>query len=172
MRFLMVDRILRLEPGKEAVILKNVSNSEDYFADHFPGRPIMPGCLILEACDQAARLLLSDSSGFRRLPRLEELANGKFRHFVQPGDVLQVHVVVMSQDAGGATVQVSASVGPRGVAQASLTYRLVEAAGDPGVTRACAQMREFFEALTTDPLAGVTDSRGLGARPGGESTGA
>ncbi|HSB68239.1 MAG TPA: 3-hydroxyacyl-ACP dehydratase FabZ family protein [Candidatus Methylomirabilis sp.] len=172
MRFLLVDRILRLEPGKEAVILKNVSNSEDYFADHFPGRPIMPGCLILEACDQAARLLLARGSGFRRLPRLEELTNGKFRHFVQPGDVLQVHVVVTSQDAGGAKVQAAASVGPRGVAQASLTYRLVEGAGDPGTARACDQMREFFEALTTDLLADVTDSRSLGARPGGDTSGA
>ena len=90
MRFLLVDRILRLEHGKEAVVLKNVSNSEDFFADHFPGRPVMPGCLILESCDQAARLLLASNSDFRRLPRLELVANGKFRYFVQPGDSLHI----------------------------------------------------------------------------------
>jgi 3-hydroxyacyl-[acyl-carrier-protein] dehydratase len=55
MRFLLMDRILRLEEEREAVGRKNVSNSEDDFADHFEGRPIMPACLILEACDQAAR---------------------------------------------------------------------------------------------------------------------
>ncbi|HYL81377.1 MAG TPA: 3-hydroxyacyl-ACP dehydratase FabZ family protein, partial [Candidatus Acidoferrum sp.] len=129
MRFLLVDRILRLEQGKEAVVLKNVSNSEDFFADHFPGRPVMPGCLILESCDQAARLLLASSSGFRRLPRLEQIANGKFRYFVQPGDSLQVHVRVLSQNPQGATVRASASVGDRLVAQASLEYRLEDPAG-------------------------------------------
>jgi len=172
MRFLLVDRILRLEEGKEAVILKNVSNSEDFFADHFPGRPIMPGCLILESCDQAARLLLAKSSGFRRLPRLEQVANGKFRYFVQPGDSLQVHVMVVSQDAEGATVRASASVGDRSVAQASLEYRLVDAAGDPGATRACARLREFFEVLTTDVFSGVMENRARGASPGGDAAGA
>ncbi|HSB80807.1 MAG TPA: 3-hydroxyacyl-ACP dehydratase FabZ family protein [Candidatus Methylomirabilis sp.] len=172
MRFLLVDRILRLEQGKEAVILKNVSNSEDFFADHLPGRPIMPGCLILESCDQAARLLLAKSTGFQRLPRLEQVANGKFRYFVQPGDSLQVHVSVVSQNADGATVRAAASVGDRSVAQASLTYSLVDAAGDPGATRACAQLREFVEALSTDVLSGVMESRARDAGPGGDAAGA
>ena len=172
MRFLLVDRILRLEQGKEAVILKNVSNSEDFFADHFPGRPIMPGCLILETCDQAARLLLASSWGFRHLPRLEQVANGKFRHFVHPGDSLQVQVVVVSQDAGGATVRASVSVGDRSVAQASLTYRLVDATADPGVARACAQMREFFEILTTDPFSILTETRVPPVAPAGDAAGA
>jgi 3-hydroxyacyl-[acyl-carrier-protein] dehydratase len=172
MRFFLVDRILRLEPGKEAVILKNVSNSEDFFADHFPGRPVMPGCLILETCDQAARLLLGCSSGFRQLPRLEQVTNGKFRTFVQPGDSLQVRVMLITQDAEGAKVQASASVGDRSVAQASLEYRLEDSTGDPGATRACARMQEFFEALTTDLFGGVMTSRARDASPGGDATGA
>jgi 3-hydroxymyristoyl/3-hydroxydecanoyl-(acyl carrier protein) dehydratase len=55
MGFLLVERILRLGEEREAVVRKNVSNSEDDFADHFEGRPIMPACPILETCDQAAR---------------------------------------------------------------------------------------------------------------------
>jgi 3-hydroxyacyl-[acyl-carrier-protein] dehydratase len=97
MRFLLVDRILRLAEGNEAVVRKNVTNSEDFFADHFAGRPIMPGCLVLETCDQAARLLLGKSGGFAVLPTLEAVANGKFQHFVQPGDSLEIHVVVVEQ---------------------------------------------------------------------------
>ena len=79
MRFLLVDRILRLEEGREAVVRKNVSSSEDYFTDHFEGRPIMPGCLILEACDQAARLLLARSAGFRCLPGLVQVVSDGHR---------------------------------------------------------------------------------------------
>lgn len=152
MRFVLVDRILRLEPGKEVVILKNVSQSEDFFADHFPGRPIMPGCLILEACDQATRILLGSSAGFSRLPVLERVVNGKFRHFVQPGDSLRVRIVVASQTTASADVRASVSVEERTVAQASLIYRLVDPAEDAGAARVCMRMREFYEVLTADPI--------------------
>jgi 3-hydroxyacyl-[acyl-carrier-protein] dehydratase len=169
MRFVLVDRILRLEPGKEAVILKNVSNSEDFFADHFPGRPIMPGCLILETCDQAARLLLGMSFGFTRLPMLEQLMNGKFRHFVQPGDSLHVHVTILSQTAAAAEVRASASVAERTVAQVSLAYRLVDVAEDPGAARVCSRMREFYEVLTTDPVSIAWENRARAMSRGREA---
>lgn len=172
MRFLLVDRILRLEQGREAIVRKNVSNSEDFFADHFAGRPIMPGCLILETCDQAARLLLGKSSDFTLLPALEHVVNGKFQHFVQPGDSLQVHVVVISQTAGSAEVRVSATVEDRTVARASLIYRLVNAAGNPGAARACARMREFYEVLTTDPVSIALENRARAMGQGGEGNGA
>lgn len=172
MRFLLVDRILRLEQGKEAIVRKNVSNSEDFFADHFAGRPIMPGCLILETCDQAARLLLGKSSDFTCLPALEHIVNGKFQHFVQPGDSLQVHVVVVSQAAGSAEVRASAIVEDRTVARASLIYRLVDATGDPGAARACTRMREFYEVLTTDPVSIALENRARAMGQGGEGNGA
>lgn len=168
MRFLLVDRILRMEQGKEAIIRKNVSNSEDFFADHFAGRPIMPGCLILETCDQAARLLLGRSSDFTVLPSLQQVAHGKFQHFVQPGDSLQVHVVLVSQAAGSAEVRASASVEDRTVARVSLLYRLVDAAGDPGAARACARMRGFYEILTTDPVSIALENRARAMGQGGE----
>ncbi len=157
MRFLLVDRILRLTPGKEAVILKNVSNSEDFFADHFPGRPIMPGCLVLETCDQAARLLLAKSAEFRQMPKLTTVGSGKFRHLVQPGDALHVQVTVVAQDAGTAKVRATVAVGERIMAQAVLSYALVTAAEDPAAARACGRLREFYEALTTDPFAAAME---------------
>jgi len=150
MRFLLVDRLLRLEEGKEIVVHKNVSNSEDYFADHFEGRPIMPGCLILETCDQAARLLLGKSEGFARLPSLEQVVNAKMRHFVQPGDLLEVHAAVVRQAADTAEVRASVTVGERTVARTSLLYRLTPASSDTLTARACAGMRAFYETLTTD----------------------
>lgn len=172
MRFLLVDRILRLEEGKEAVIRKNVSSSEDYFADHFVGRPTMPGCLILETCDQAARLLLAKSSGFKILPTLDHVANGKFQHFVKPGDSLEVHVVVVSQTSGSAEVRVSASVEERTVARVSLTYRLADSAEDSAAARACARMQEFYEILSTDPVSIALENRARAMRQGREGNGA
>jgi len=171
MRFLLVDRILRLEEGKEAVVRKNVSNSEDYFADHFEGRPIMPGCLILETCDQAARLLLGKSAGFACLPSLEQVVNAKMQHFVQPGDLLEVRVAVVLQAADGSEVRASASVDERIVARASLHYRLIPASTDTLTARACARMREFYEVLAADMERAATDRRSAAARPGGEADG-
>ncbi len=170
MRFLLVDRILRIVPGAEAVVLKNVSNSEDFFADHFPGRPIMPGCLILEACDQTARLLLASSAGFRSLPKLEQVINAKFRHFVQPGDSLQVHVAMRPAAEGEAEVRATAAVGDRTVVQATLIYRLVKSSGDPAAARALDRMRAFWEVLTNDPLgpSGQEDAQ-VGGPPHGDS---
>ena len=170
MRFLLLDRLLRLEEGKEVVVRKNVSNSEDFFADHFANRPIMPGCLVLETCDQAARLLLGKSAGFAVLPSLESVASGKFQHFVQPGDSLEVHVVVVRQTSDGAEVRVSASVEGRVVARASLTYRLEAAAEDPEAARACERMRELYRVLTTDLLHAAREyqTRGAGSDRGVE----
>lgn len=150
MRFLFVDRILRLEPGREIVVRKNVSNSEDFFADHFEGRPVMPGCLILETCDQTARLLLAASADFACLPSLAQITNAKMQHFVQPGDLLEVHAVVARQAVDEAEVRASASVGERTVARVSLAYRLSPAASDTLTARACERLRGFYELLTTD----------------------
>lgn len=168
MRFLLVDRILRLEEGKEVVIRKNVSNSEDFFTDHFANRPIMPGCLILETCDQAARLLLGKSADFRSLPSLEGLANGKLHHFVQPGDALEIRVVIIRQTGEAAEVQAVASVEGRTVARATLTYRLEATAADPEAARACERMREFHRVLTTDLLEAARDSQPRAAGSGRE----
>jgi 3-hydroxyacyl-[acyl-carrier-protein] dehydratase len=169
MRFLLVDRILRMEPGKEAIIRKNVSNSEDFFADHFPGQPIMPGCLLLETCDQAARLLLGSSVGFTRLPVLERVVNGKFRYFVQPGDSLRVDVAVTSLTAVSADVRANALVEERSVAQVTLTYRLVDSTEDAKVASVCARMREFYETLTADRVGIAWESRARATSQGREA---
>jgi 3-hydroxyacyl-[acyl-carrier-protein] dehydratase len=171
MRFLFVDRILRLEPGREAVARKNVSNSEDFFSDHFAGRPIMPGCLILETCDQVARLLLASAQGFARLPSLTDVTNGKFQHWVQPGDILEVRAAVAGEAGPGARVRVEASVEGRRVAQAVLTYAFQPADADPVTARACARMQAFYEGLTTDPVeaARARRTRDLADREGGRA---
>ena len=171
MRFLFVDRILRLEEGKDVVVRKNVANSEDFFADHFEGRPIMPGCLILETCDQAARLLLAKSADFACLPSLEQVTNAKLEHVVQPGDSLEVHAAVIRRTADGAEVRASAASAGRTVAKASLLYRLIPATTDTMAARACARLRGFYETLATDMGAVLTERTTPAPRPTPETGG-
>jgi len=94
--FLMIDRVKEIEPGKRIVALKNVSANEPHFEGHFPGNPIMPGVLILEAMAQAAGLLVFRSEGTK--PDADSvyyyvgIDNARFKKPVVPGDVLEVEV--------------------------------------------------------------------------------
>jgi 3-hydroxyacyl-[acyl-carrier-protein] dehydratase len=91
--FLLIDRVLEIEPGKRLVGLKNVSANESFFEGHFPGYPIMPGVLVLEALAQAgAVLLLSDEKERDKLPLFAGVDRCRFRRPVAPGDQLRLEV--------------------------------------------------------------------------------
>jgi 3-hydroxyacyl-[acyl-carrier-protein] dehydratase len=95
--FLLVDRILEIEPGKRIVGIKNVTYNEPFFPGHFPGRPIMPGVLIVEAMAQTAGVL-----AFKSIPEEEQrkpvlflgLDNVRFRKPVVPGDQLRMELEI------------------------------------------------------------------------------
>src|SRR2546423_7493152 len=92
----MVDRVKECEPGKRIVALKNVSANEPYFQGHFPGRPIMPGVLILESMAQAAGLLVFSGEGHGqrddRVYLYVGIDNARFKKPVTPGDQLEIEV--------------------------------------------------------------------------------
>ncbi len=89
--FLLVDRVLELEPGKRAVAIKNVTANEWFFQGHFPGRPIMPGVLIIEALAQTAAVaLLADRPPTEELPLFAGIEDFRFRRPVRPGDQLRL----------------------------------------------------------------------------------
>lgn len=94
--FLMIDRIKDIEPGKRIVALKNVSANEPYFQGHFPGRPIMPGVLILEAMAQAAGVLVFRTQGTmpddKTVYYYVGIDNARFKKPVLPGDQLEIEV--------------------------------------------------------------------------------
>ena len=95
--FLMIDRVIEIELGKRIVAIKNVSINEPFFQGHFPGTPIMPGVLIIEAMAQAggvlARLTLSDSNEKGQGPVFfMSIDKVKFRKPVIPGDQLRLEV--------------------------------------------------------------------------------
>lgn len=95
--FLLVDRILELEPGKRIVGIKNVTYNEPFFPGHFPGQPIMPGVLIVEAMAQTGGLLVFNSLSEvdRRKPvYFLGLDNVRFRKTVIPGDQLRLELEI------------------------------------------------------------------------------
>ena len=112
--FLLVDRVLEIETGKKLVAFKNVTINEEFFQGHFPGHPVMPGVLILEALAQACALLAYKSSGLDPhdlVIYLMAIDNAKFRKPVVPGDrltltaeVVRVKGVIWKQ-RGVATVE-------------------------------------------------------------------
>ena len=128
MRFLFVDRILALDPGRSITTLKNVSATEDVFGDHFPGYPILPGALVVESFEQASQLLIGVSHEFARVGRLRAVQRGAFRQFVRPGDQLHVQSVRIAGDDDTWILDASAEVDGRRVASAVLEFAIVTAA--------------------------------------------
>ena len=124
--FLLVDRIVEMMPGERIVGLKNVSINEPFFAGHFPGNPVMPGVLIVEAMVQVAAILVSfrrDIEG--RLIYLANLERVRFRRAVRPGDQLITTVVALRGKGPFGKAQVTATVEGMVVAEGIVTYGLV-----------------------------------------------
>ncbi|HEU4857003.1 MAG TPA: 3-hydroxyacyl-ACP dehydratase FabZ [Rhodanobacteraceae bacterium] len=94
--FLLVDRVIELDPGKSIAALKNVSFNEPFFQGHFPGHPVMPGVLIVEALAQASGLLIglsgTNMAKDDRIFYLAKVDNARFLRPVVPGDQLRLEV--------------------------------------------------------------------------------
>jgi beta-hydroxyacyl-ACP dehydratase FabZ len=96
--FLLVDRIVEWDPGKRIVGIKNVTINEPFFQGHFPGHPIMPGVLIVEALAQTGGILaLKAMGGGKRIAYFTGIDNCKFRRPVIPGDQLRLEITVIAR---------------------------------------------------------------------------
>lgn len=100
--FLLVDRVVLLEPGKRLVAWKGVTMNEPFFVGHFPGKPVMPGVLILEALAQACGLLAMKSIGADedvkdKVTFLMSIDGARFRRPVVPGDRLELHAEIVKR---------------------------------------------------------------------------
>jgi 3-hydroxymyristoyl/3-hydroxydecanoyl-(acyl carrier protein) dehydratase len=130
MRFLLIDRVISWEPGRSAAAVKNVALSEDFFEEHFPGKPIMPGALVLEGMAQLAGLLLEEAlrrdSGRRAKALLTIVERAKFRRPVYPGDQLEYRVQLAAMNELGGQVEATASCGGAPRAECRLTFAFHE----------------------------------------------
>jgi UDP-3-O-[3-hydroxymyristoyl] N-acetylglucosamine deacetylase/3-hydroxyacyl-[acyl-carrier-protein] dehydratase len=126
--FLLVDRIYDLEPGKRVCGIKNVTINEPFFQGHFPGHPIMPAVLIIEAMAQTGGVLLM--SGFEdpkgKIVYFSGIDNARFRQPVTPGDQLRFECVMQKSRGALCKMHGTAWVGDRKVAEADLMSAVVE----------------------------------------------
>jgi 3-hydroxymyristoyl/3-hydroxydecanoyl-(acyl carrier protein) dehydratase len=146
MRFLLVDAILEWEPGKQAKGVKNVSLSEDFFDDHFPLKPIMPGVLVVEGMAQLSGLLLEESmrrQGKKIKALMSLMEKVKFRHPVYPGSQLQYVCEILQINEYGGKVSAAASVAGETTTECTLLFSFHEF-GNPTQDAARARVLETW----------------------------
>jgi UDP-N-acetylglucosamine acyltransferase len=135
----LVDAVTEHEPGRRVVAVKNVTVNEEFFQGHFPGAPLMPGVLMIEALAQVATILLLHGDGDQPAGRafLRGVDNAKFRRQVVPGDRLRLEVTLASRKTRIARAHATASIDQTIVAEAELVMGLLPEAtahGREGVT--------------------------------------
>ncbi len=125
---LLVDRVVEIEPLKRLVAIKNITMNEQVFQGHFPGAPVFPGVMIIEAMAQAGAILL-----FREIPNREEkllyftgIDEAKFRRPVVPGDQVRLEVTVLKYKMGYAKLHAEAFVDGQLVAEANISSALAD----------------------------------------------
>ncbi len=124
--FIMIDRIIELEPGKRAVAVKNVSGNDMVFLGHFPDKAIMPGALILEGMAQTAIILFAtgekSGSGDRKPMYFFGSVKARFLNPAVPGDQLRISVENVKSLPTGAYVSGEAFAGDKKIAEAELVF--------------------------------------------------
>lgn len=125
MRFILVDRILSLEPGLRVVAARTIPPDEDYFQDHFPGFPVVPGVLLTEMMGQAAAKALDGERRPRGKAMLAKILSASFRQWVRPGDEVMLHAEISANTERYANADCRAEVNGKPVAQASLFFTFV-----------------------------------------------
>jgi 3-hydroxyacyl-[acyl-carrier-protein] dehydratase len=127
--FLLVDRVVEVSPGQRLLAYKNVSYNEPFFAGHFPGHPVMPGVLILEALAQSCAILAYQSVGVdpqQKVTYLMGIDKARFRRPVVPGDRLELAVEVLKQKETVWKMRGTATVNALKVAEAEFLATVVD----------------------------------------------
>jgi 3-hydroxyacyl-[acyl-carrier-protein] dehydratase len=125
--FLLIDRVLEYEPAKRVVAIKNVTMNEPFFQGHFPGYPIMPGVLVVEAMAQSGALIMLAALEDResKLAVFTGIEKAKFRRPITPGDQIRFEVDVLSMRSRAGRIQGKAYVDGKLVCEATLTCAVV-----------------------------------------------
>ena len=131
--FLLIDRVVEFEPAKRLVAIKNVTMNEPFFQGHFPGLPIMPGVLVIEAMAQAGAIIMMTEIPDRetKLAVFTGIEKAKFRRQVTPGDQLRIEVDVLAFKSRVGRMEAKALVDGKVACQATLTCAIVPRVREP-----------------------------------------
>jgi 3-hydroxyacyl-[acyl-carrier-protein] dehydratase len=125
--FLLVDKILKIDLENASILgQKNVTINEPFFQGHFPGTPIMPGVLILEALAQTGGILAHQKGFGEKIALFLSIYNAKFRNPVKPGDILLLACEGIIFSRKGGRVKAYATVGPKVAVEAEIGFVLVD----------------------------------------------
>jgi 3-hydroxyacyl-[acyl-carrier-protein] dehydratase len=124
-RFILIDQIIELVPGKYARGIKHIDPGEDYFRDHFPGFPVVPGVLLTEMMAQTAGKCLDLEDPKRGKPMLARINVANFRDWVRPGETATIVANISLSQPQIATAVCHVEVGQRKVASADLLFSFV-----------------------------------------------
>lgn len=153
MRYVLLDRITALS-GKQATGVKCVSLSDDVFADHFPGHPVMPGALLVESMAQLGGVLVEEAMRERGRSDLHALLTtiekAKFRKMVKPGDRVELVADTQAASEDGGRVQATARVDGEIVAEAGLTYALTPVTNRKVIDRRARVLRVWLTGSSED----------------------
>jgi 3-hydroxyacyl-[acyl-carrier-protein] dehydratase len=150
----LIDRVIEFERAKRIVAIKNVTINEPFFNGHFPGYPIMPGVLVVEAMAQAGCILLLNEVADRekKLVLFSGIDGAKFRRPVTPGDQLRLEVNVLSFRSRGGRMEGKAYVDGKLACEATLTCAVV-----PRQSRSAPGAVTTSEPVTPEPTGTVTE---------------
>lgn len=124
--FLMIDRVEEFVPGKSAIAYKNVTMNEPFFQGHFPGNPIMPGVLMIEALAQTGAVaILSQEETRGKNALFGGVDKLKFKRQVVPGDVLKLEVNIIKQKGPVGVGEAIATVDGKVAVKGELTFAIV-----------------------------------------------
>lgn len=124
--FLLVDKVVELEEGKRAVGIKNVSANEPFFQGHFPGNPIMPGVLIVEAMAQVGLISLKTMDEYKdKLGVFTGIEKVRFKRQVRPGDTLRIEVELVKIKRGIGVAEATAHVDGELACKGTIMFGLI-----------------------------------------------
>ena len=126
MRWIWIDKFLEFESGQRAVSVKNVTLAEEHLHDHFPGFPVMPECLMIEAMAQTAGILVGEAKNFQEKVILAKIKKAVFFDFVKPGDSIKLETKIESIASEAASTSGKITCSDKLIAEIDLMFSHID----------------------------------------------
>ena len=126
MRWIWIDKFVEFKSGESAVSIKNVTLAEEHLHDHFPGFPIMPECLMIEAMAQTAGILVGEAKNFQEKVILAKIKKAVFHDFARPGDTLRLSARIESIAPEAASTTGNITCGDKLIADIDLMFSHID----------------------------------------------